>query len=288
MNDALLECKMEIKNQVIVAGDASGKVPAVFGRSSSSGIGNSFESCRDNLSFSSNRETSLSEYESSNPVRTVSLMAFAFRFFSPNAIAVRRSSWSSSFNASSRTVSDDSSFFRYARSVRQACSVAIFNVPNSLKFPVLLVLPRESSEASEGRLISLAFGLGGLRDRLRTVRRIPESSEAELKCFEFTVGTGGANVGDCVDRPYLDVFLRTALGGERLPVGVERGEARWNSANSALDKTLLSGGRLDAVSLGGDGSRLIALSTGSWNSGALGERSQIIIVPSAPVLMRVF
>lgn len=211
---------------MIEAGEASGNVPAVFGLSSSSVIGNSFESCRDNLNFSSNMETSLSEYWSSSPVKTVSLMAFDFKLFSPNAIAVRRNSWSNSFNASSLTVSDDSSFFRYVRNVRQACSVAMLSVPNSLKFPVLFVRPLESSDASDGRLMSFAFGLGGLLDRFRVVRRMDESSDAETKCFELTVGTGGiARVGDCVERPYLEVFLRTALGGERLPVGVESGEA---------------------------------------------------------------
>ena len=172
--------------------------------------------------------------------------------------------------------------------MRQACSVAMFRVPNSLKLPVLFVRPLGSSDASEGRLMSFTFGLGGLRDRFRVVRRMPESSDAEMKCFELTVGTGGASDGDCVERPYLEVFLRTTLGGDRLPVGVERGDALWNSANSAFERTLLRGGRLEAVSFGGDGSRLIVVSIGSWNSGAFGKRSQIMIVPSAPVLMRVF
>ena len=54
-----------------------------------------------------------------------------------------------------------------------------------------------------------------------------ESSEVELKCFEFRAGIGGKGpVGDCDDNPYREVFLRTARGGERLPVGVETGDAR--------------------------------------------------------------
>lgn len=75
--------------------------------------------------------------------------------------------------------------------------------------------------------MSFVFGLGGLRDRFRVlVRGTAESSDAEAKCFEFTGGTGGgARVGDWEDRPYLEVFFRTTLGGERLPVGVDAGEA---------------------------------------------------------------
>src|SRR5208282_3172705 len=101
----------------------------------------------------------------------------------------------------------------------------MLRVPNSLKFPVLFVRPRESSEAREGRLISFAFGLGGgLRDRFRgDHRRAEESSDVEAKCFELPVGIGGnASVGDCdcacADKPYRDVFRRTFLGGEILPV----------------------------------------------------------------------
>jgi len=75
--------------------------------------------------------------------------------------------------------------------------------------------------------MSLDFGLGGLRDRFRVLVRVTaESSDADAKCFEFTGGTGGgARVGDCVDRPYLEVFFRITLGGERFPVGVDAGEA---------------------------------------------------------------
>jgi len=94
---------------------------------------------------------------------------------------------------------------------------------------VLLVRPREPSEASDGLLDSFPLGLGGgLRDRLRGEdRRVEESSDADVKCLELTVGTGGnASVGDCVERPYRDVFRRTILGGEPLPVGVETGDAR--------------------------------------------------------------
>ena len=79
--------------------------------------------------------------------------------------------------------------------------------------------------------MSFALGLGGLRDRFRdlfpfVVRRTPESSEVDAKCFEFTVGTGGgASVGDWEERLYFEVFFRTTLGGERLPIGVEAGDA---------------------------------------------------------------
>jgi hypothetical protein len=46
--------------------------------------------------------------------------------------------------------------------------VAIFRVPNSLKLPALLVRPRNSRDASEGRLETRDLGLdGGLRDRVR-------------------------------------------------------------------------------------------------------------------------
>lgn len=140
--------------------------------------------------------------------------------------------------------------------------------------------------------MSFTFGLGGLRDLVldlfRFDRRTPESSDVDAKCFEFTGGTGGgASVGDWEERPYLEVFLRTILGGERLPVGVEAGDALWNSAISALESTLLSGGRADGVSFGGDGSRF-AKSRGSWGSDGLGERSQIMIVPSLPVLIKIF
>ena len=91
---------------------------------------------------------------------------------------------------------------------------------------MLFVRPRESREASDGRLITFPFGLGGgLRDRCRVARRIEESSETEVKCFEVTGGTGGASVGDCDESPYLEVFRRTSLGGERFPVGVETGDA---------------------------------------------------------------
>ena len=92
---------------------------------------------------------------------------------------------------------------------------------------MLCVRPRESSEASDGRLMS--FAGGGLRDRCRlpVARRMEESSDADVKCFELRGGTGGASarVGDCDERPYLEVFLRIR-GGERLPVGVETGETR--------------------------------------------------------------
>lgn len=214
-----------LENHVAAAEVETIKLPAVLGRSAPSNV--SFESCLVNLNFSSNIDTNRSEYSSSNPVKTVSLIALDFRLFSPNAIAVSRSSWSSSLSASSFTDSDDSSFFLYARSVRHACSVAILSVPNSLKFPVLFVRPRESRDARDGRLLSFPFGLGGgLRDRFRPLRRIEESSDAEFKCFEFTGGTGGnAKVGEFEDRPYLEVFRLTTLGGERLLVGVERGDA---------------------------------------------------------------
>jgi hypothetical protein len=90
---------------------------------------------------------------------------------------------------------------------------------------VLFVRPREPSDARDGRLIS--FAGGGLRDlcRLPVVRRIEESSDADVKCFVLIGGTGGASarVGDCDERPYLDVFRRI-LGGERLPVGVVTGD----------------------------------------------------------------
>jgi len=108
--------------------------------------------------------------------------------------------------------------------------VAILSVPNSLKFPVLLVLPRVSSDAREGLLMSFVLGLGGLRDRFLdlflVVRRTPESSDVDAKCFEFTGGTGGgASVGDWEERLYFDVFFRTTLGGERFPIGVAAGDA---------------------------------------------------------------
>jgi hypothetical protein len=121
-----------------------------------------------------------------------------------------------------------------------------------------------SRDARDGRLIFRTFGLDGLRDRFRVLRRTEVSSDTEGKCFELMVGTGGASVGDCVDRPYLEVFRRTTLGGERFPVGVDTGEARWNSASSALERTLLNGCLVEGVSFGGDGSRLlIANSIGS-------------------------
>lgn len=103
----------------------------------------------------------------------------------------------------------------------------MLSVPNSLKLPVLLLRPRESNEAREGRLDSLPFGLGGgLLERFRGEPfRDDESSEAEAKCFEFAVGTGGTCVGDCADNPYREVFLRTVRGGELCLVGVEIGEA---------------------------------------------------------------
>ncbi len=73
----------------------------------------------------------------------------------------------------------------------------MFNDPNSLKFPVLLVRPRGSREASEGRLASLPFGLGGgLRDRVRLLfRRAEESSEDIFLALTVGMG-GGASVGD--------------------------------------------------------------------------------------------
>lgn len=101
--------------------------------------------------------------------------------------------------------------------------------PNSLKVPALFVRPRESSDARDGRLDSFPFGLGGgLRERFLEDPFRVESSEAEEKCFEGTGGTGGCSVGECADKPYLEVFLRTTLGGEvaDLPVGVETGDAR--------------------------------------------------------------
>ena len=144
---------------------------------------------------------------------------------------------------------------------------------------MLFVRPRESSEASDGRLMS--FTGGGLRDRCRlpVARSTEESSDADVKCFELTSGTGGASarVGDCDERPYLEVFRRI-LGGERLPVGVETGDIRWNSASSARERTLLNAGRVDGVSFGGDDSRVLV--GNSCTSGAfVGERSHIIIVP---------
>jgi len=99
--------------------------------------------------------------------------------------------------------------------------------PNSLKLAAEdFVRDRMSREAREGRRVTFPFGLGGgLRERLRAFRRAEESSDAEVKCFEFKAGTGGANVGDWEDKPYREVLRRTTLGGELLPVGVERGDA---------------------------------------------------------------
>ena len=72
----------------------------------------------------------------------------------------------------------------------------MFREPNSLKLPVPLAF-LESKEAKEGRLMSLTLGLGGLRDLFREVpRRTATSSDDEAKCFELTVGIGGAKVGD--------------------------------------------------------------------------------------------
>src|SRR6187402_2598751 len=97
--------------------------------------------------------------------------------------------------------------------------------PNSLKFPLLLVRPLDSSDASEGRRDSFPFGLGGgLREVFRgEPLRVEDSSDADEKCFEL-LGIGGNIVGEAADRPYLDVFLRTTLGGElALLVGVATG-----------------------------------------------------------------
>lgn len=101
--------------------------------------------------------------------------------------------------------------------------------PNSLKFPVLFVRPRESREARDGLLDSFPFGLGGgLLDLFRgELRRKLDSSDVVEKCFELTAGIGGCSAGDCADSPYLEVFRLTTLGGEPpLPVGVETGDAR--------------------------------------------------------------
>ena len=121
--------------------------------------------------------------------------------------------------------SDEESFLRYCRSVRQVASVAVLRVLKSLKFPVLLVRPLES--ASDGRRESRILGLGGgLRDRFlgEPFRVVEESSEVEAKCFEL-VGIGGI-VGDWADKPYRDVFFRSNRGGEPRPVGVDTGDAR--------------------------------------------------------------
>ena len=148
---------------------------------------------------------------------------------------------------------------------------------------MLFVRPRESSD---GLLMSFPFELGaGLRDRCRVPRRIEESSDAVVKCFD-ELGMGGTRLGELEERPYLDVFRRISLGGERLPGGVETGEARWNSASSARERTRLSGGLVEGVSFGGEDSRVIGSDSGT--SGCLVERFQIMIVPSAPVLMRIF
>ena len=91
---------------------------------------------------------------------------------------------------------------------------------------MLLVRFRES--ANDGRRASLPFGLaGGLRDLfLGELLREEESSDVDIKCLEVISGIGGANAGDWTESPYLEVFRRTTLGGELLPVGVVTGDAR--------------------------------------------------------------
>lgn len=79
----------QIKHQTLPRPE-SAKFPAVLGRSATSA--DPFESIFVNLNFSSNMQTNLSEYWSSNPDKTVSLIALDFRLFSPNAMAVSRSS----------------------------------------------------------------------------------------------------------------------------------------------------------------------------------------------------
>lgn len=58
--------------------------------------------------------------------------------------------------------------------------------------------------------------------------------------------------GDCVGMEYLEAFRRSDRGGDPRPIGVDVGDCRWNSANSAFERTRRRGGRVDVASLVGD------------------------------------
>ncbi|KAH6608040.1 hypothetical protein Trco_004353 [Trichoderma cornu-damae] len=196
---------------------------------------------------------------SSSSFETVSFIALLLTARSPNAAAVKRNSWSSSPRASGFIGSADESFFLYALKVRQACSVAVFNEPFPRRLGVEFFLRAEWLRAgSDGRRDSLAFGLSG-----------------GLLVF---VPEGVLAPGGLEERLRRDVRFRNVRGwgggDERCPVEPSRG--RWNSANSALDRTLRRGGLPEVASLAGDGSLLPSRSCTS--------RDQIMIVPSAATL----
>jgi hypothetical protein len=175
--------------------------------------------------------------------------------------------------------SEEASFFLYDLSWRQVCSVAIFNEPNPRRFEedVFLRTPWET----EGRLLTLAFGDGG-----GLVRTSPEGRRDGVSSATVLVGLAGAAcVGDLTLAARLKREVRRwrVRGGDFRPDAgdfrPEVGEGRWNSASSALDRTLRSGGRAETESFAGDGSRLVVPGTGSSRS-----KHHIIIVPSDATL----
>lgn len=105
--------------------------------------------------------TSLSEYWSNSPLRTVSFIALLLIALSPRAAAVSRSSWSSSANTSALIGSADESFFLYARSVLHVCSVDMFKDPKPRKFGFDVFRAVTPRAGSDGLLVTLVLGLGG-------------------------------------------------------------------------------------------------------------------------------
>ena len=180
---------------------------------------------------------------------------------SPSARAVRRSSWSSSARASWLIGSFEVSFFRYARSVREACSVATFSEPKPRRLFELFFL-EEFRDGKDGRRLILDWGLtvGGLPERLSLEGRLLGVSAPSIAAgLVVSSETGGLFVFEPL-RLYCDLLLASVLGGDFRPVVGDRlsgvAEGRWNSASSVLDRTRLRVGLPNTeASLSGDVSR---------------------------------
>jgi hypothetical protein len=102
----------------------------------------------------------------------------------------------------------------------------------------------------------------------------------------------GINLGEFLEREYVEVFLRRRRGGDARPErggderpdGVVTGEVRENSASSALDSTRRNGGMVAVNSFGGDDSAgFRVVSAESTSSGSLLVTSQTIMVESEPL-----
>lgn len=126
----------------------------------------------------------------------------------------------------------------------------------------------------EGRLVTFPFGDTGGLFRGSAEGRLDGVSSANV--LLGLVGSPCVGVLTLAARLNREVLRCSVRGGDLRP---DVGEGRWNSASSAFDKTLRSGGRPDTESLAGDGSLLVEPGRESFKS-----RPHIIIVPSDATL----